>query len=82
VHIGRAQQSGLTAKTVTMRAVEKFEASLLVAASLLEQSGRLVLLIGTAQVEKAKSLSSSMQWGDPLVMPGSEQRVLLVGTKK
>jgi len=82
VHTGRAEQSGFTASTVTMRAVEKFEQSLPVAASLVGQGGRLALLIGAAQVEKAKSLVPSMQWDEPLKIPGSEQRVLLVGKKK
>lgn len=82
VHTGRAEQSGLTASTVTMRAVEKFEQSLPVAASLLEQGGRLALLIGAAQVEKAKSLVPSMQWKEAVRIPGSEQRVLLVAEEK
>ena len=81
VHMGRAEQSGLTAKTVTMRAVEKFEESLSVAASLVEQDGRLTLLIGEAQVEKAKSLIPALQWREAIKIPGSEQRVLLVGGK-
>lgn len=82
VHTGRAEQSGLTASTVTMRAVEKFDQSLPVAASLVEQAGRLVLLIGAAQVEKASSIVASMQWNQLLKIPGSEQRVLLVGNKQ
>jgi 16S rRNA (guanine527-N7)-methyltransferase len=81
VHLGRAEQSGLAAKLVTMRAVEKFEESLHTAASLVENHGRLGLLIGAAQVEKAKALSSSMQWSDAIMIPASEQRVLLVGNK-
>jgi 16S rRNA (guanine527-N7)-methyltransferase len=79
VHMGRAEDSGLTAKTVTMRAVEKFEQSLPVAASLVEDDGRLALLIGAGQVGKAKSLVPSMQWDEPVKIPGSEQRVLLIG---
>ena len=82
VHMGRAEQSGLTAKTVTMRAVEKFEESLSVAASLVERDGRLAPLIGEGQVEKAKSLISALQWREAMKIPGSEQRVLLIGGKK
>jgi 16S rRNA (guanine527-N7)-methyltransferase len=81
VHLGRAEQSGLAAKTVTMRAVEKFDESLPVAASLVAPEGRLALLIGAAQVEKARSLASSLQWNVPVRIPGSEQRVLLTGEK-
>src|SRR5437868_6393680 len=81
VHMGRAEQSAFTAKTVIMRAVENFEQSLPVAASLVEQRGRLAVLIGGGQVEKTKSLVPSVQWGESVRIPGSEQRVLLVGKK-
>ena len=81
VHMGRAEQSGLTAKTVTMRAVEKFESSLPVAASLVAPKGRLALLIGDGQVEKARAVAPAMSWNEPVRIPGSEQRVLLVGKK-
>ena len=82
VHMGRAEQSGTTAKTVTMRAVEKFEESVPVAASLVEPGGRLAMLIGAAQAEKARLLAPSIDWGEVIKIPGSEQRVLLVGRKE
>jgi len=81
VHVGRAEESGLKAKTVTMRAVEKFDQSLPVAASIVEPGGRLALLIGAAQAEKAKSLAPLIPWSEAVRIPGSEQRVLLVGNK-
>jgi 16S rRNA (guanine527-N7)-methyltransferase len=81
VHLGRAEQSGLTANTVTMRAVEKFEESLPVAASMVEPGGRLALLIGAAQVGKAKSLAPLIPWSEAVRIPGSEERVLMVGNK-
>jgi 16S rRNA (guanine527-N7)-methyltransferase len=81
VHVGRAEQSGLTANTVTMRAVEKFEESLPVAASMVEPGGRFALLIGAAQVGKAKSLTPLIPWSEAVRIPGSEQRVLLIGKK-
>ena len=81
VHLGRAEQSALSARTVIMRAVEKFEQSLPVAASLVEDRGRLAVLIGAGQVEKTKSLVPSVQWGEAVRIPGSEQEVLLVGKK-
>jgi 16S rRNA (guanine527-N7)-methyltransferase len=81
VHVGRAEQSGLTANTVTMRAVEKFEESLPVAASMVEPGGRLALLIGAAQVGEAKSLAPLIPWSEAVRIPGSEERVLMVGNK-
>ena len=82
VHAGRAEGSGLVAKTVTMRAVEKFEQSLPMAVSLLDQNGRLALLIGAGQVEKARSLVPSLQWSELVRIPGSAERVLFVGEKR
>jgi hypothetical protein len=61
--------------------VEKFEQSLPVAASLVEDGGRLALLVGAGQAEKPKSLIPLMEWDEPLKIPGSEQRVLLIGNK-
>jgi len=81
VHIARAEQAGVTAQTVTMRAVEKFEQSVPVAASLVEPAGRLALLIGAAQVDKAKLLVPSIRCKEAMRIPGSEQRVLLIGKK-
>ena len=64
--------------TVTLRAVEKFERILPVAAQL-ATGGRLALLIGSVQVEPAKLLAPGFRWSDPLPIPQSLARVLLVG---
>ncbi len=82
VHQGRAEDSGLKAQTVTMRAVEKFEVSASAAASLVEPRGRLALLIGAPQVKKAQSLLPDFQRQPAIEIPQSEQRVLLVGNKQ
>lgn len=89
------EQKGTPPDVVTLRAVEKFEAALLLAASFLRHppplrpgvmpdSGdstqrRLALLIGAAQLGRAKSLLSDFAWQRPLPLPASESRVLLVG---
>jgi len=49
VHCGRAENWGGRADVVTLRAVEKFESVLPVAAGLVEPGGILALLIGEAQ---------------------------------
>ena len=69
--------------TVTLRAVERFQQVLPTAVELLQQfptaSRRLALLIGAAQVEPARAIATTLTWSDPLPIPASLQRVLLVG---
>ncbi len=66
------------ATTVTLRAVEKFERVLTVAARV-ASGGRLALLIGAAQVELVCKLAPSLRWADPLPIPHSLARVVLIG---
>jgi len=80
VFAGRAEDCALQADIVTLRAVEKFETVLPVASKLVAAGGRLALLIGSAQVEFAKSLLAGWEWEAPELIPQSSQRVLLVGT--
>jgi len=81
VHAGRAESSGIKAGIVTLRAVEHFEAVLLAAESLISGEGRLALLIGAAQVRIAMEALSHLNWSEPVQIPESRQRVLLVGHK-
>jgi 16S rRNA (guanine527-N7)-methyltransferase len=62
---------------VTLRAVERFDAALPVAARLLKPQGRLALLIGSAQLAHARSLVPDHNFLDPLPIPLSTSRVLL-----
>jgi 16S rRNA (guanine527-N7)-methyltransferase len=79
VYAGRAEDSGLRADMVTMRAVEKFEAALPIACSLLKPNGRLALLISAAQIGKAKAVLPNVEWREATRIPGSDQRMLLSG---
>ncbi len=77
---GRAEQWGHTADIVTLRAVERFEQALLVAAALVSAQGRLCLLIGESQVLTAnRTLGPAWQWSEPQLVPRSSGRVVLVG---
>ncbi len=72
---GRAEDWNETAELVTLRAVEKFEQVLPIAASLVAPSGRLALLIGGAQaIEAEKALQG--HWSDSTAIPNSRERVL------
>ena len=81
VFSGRAEIYENKADLVTMRAVEKFEAVLPVAMSLVKREGRPALMIGEAQVAGARRLCPKLKWNTPIHVPGGHSRVLLVGTK-
>jgi 16S rRNA (guanine527-N7)-methyltransferase len=82
-HMARAP-SPATATTVTLRAVERFDQVLPTAARLLAaapaHSRRLALLIGAAQVPSACHILPGLSWSDPLPIPQSSHRVLLIGS--
>jgi len=61
---------------VTLRAAERFATVLPIAAALVRPGGRLALLIGSAQLERARSLLPGRGWVPPLPIPGSHSRVL------
>jgi 16S rRNA (guanine527-N7)-methyltransferase len=79
VFSGRAENLPKQADTVTMRAVEQFETSVRVASGMVEPLGSLALLIGEAQVMPARKLAPNFQWQEPLHIPLSLNRVLLIG---
>ena len=69
--------AGSQFQVVTLRAVERFESILPVAASLVSPSGRLALLIGQAQAAQALSLLPQLVWHEPVPIPTSASRILL-----
>ena len=80
VFAGRAEQWPQISDVVTLRAVEQFERSLLVAAKLVARDGRVGLLVGTKQIPVAQEvLAGDWKWEDPVAIPRSQARVLLVG---
>lgn len=79
VFCGRGEDLDRRFDLVTLRAVEHFESALDVAARLLAPTGRLALLIGSAQVELARTHARHLQWSEPLPVPLSAARVLLIG---
>jgi 16S rRNA (guanine527-N7)-methyltransferase len=77
----RAEQFGSQGDLVTLRAVEKFEQVLPLAARLVRPGGRLGLMVGAAQVPRAVASESGFEWGAPIPVPGAQTRVLVRGTK-
>jgi 16S rRNA (guanine527-N7)-methyltransferase len=81
VFAGRAEESKLQAEIVTLRAVEKFAAALEAASTLVSDGGRLALLIGANQAEVARKSLPQFTWQQPIPIPESRERVLLIGSK-
>jgi 16S rRNA (guanine527-N7)-methyltransferase len=80
VFAGRAENFGGQARLVTLRAVERFELALSTALRLVVPGGRLALLVGRAQLGRIHQLVSSIAWSEPLSIPLSANRILLVGS--
>jgi len=67
-----------TADIVTLRAVERFDAILPIAARLVHPSGRLALLIGSSQLPSLRTLAPNFQAIAPISVPNSQSRVLSI----
>ena len=78
----RAENYPAAADLVMLRAVEKFEQALLMAIRLTSAGGGVALMIGSAQVEAARRLSTEVIWDDPVETPCSLSRELLVGIRQ
>ena len=66
---------------VTLRAVEHFDDALPTAGGLVRPAGRIALLIGEGQIGRATELAPGFAWEDPIPVPQSSNRVLLIGKR-
>ena len=77
---GRAEHWGRYADVVTLRAVERFESVLPVAARLVAPHGRLCLLVGDTFDPSAIPIAN-LNWQTEIHVPGSERRKILLGSR-
>jgi 16S rRNA (guanine527-N7)-methyltransferase len=77
----RAEDLTTTASTVTLRAVERFDAVLPSASDLVAPAGRLALLIAEPQIVRAQAALPAFTWEPAVPIPHSSARVLLVGIR-
>jgi 16S rRNA (guanine527-N7)-methyltransferase len=63
---------------VTLRAVERFDTILPIASGLLAPTGRLAILIGSAQLPTARAILPQLTWSKAVPIPGSRSRVLAI----
>ena len=66
-------------ETVTARAIGKLEWLIPTAASFLKPGGRVCLWLSLRQVQALIRSKASLRWSDPVPLPLSRQRVILVG---
>lgn len=82
VFAGRAATfPGEKADIVTLRAVERFDTILPSAAALIRSPGCLAILIGAAQLKRLGQLLPDLTWADPVPLPLSNNRMLILGSK-
>lgn len=67
------------ADIVTLRAVERLESILPLATRFLAPSGRLALLIGSAQLPSLSTIAPGLRWLPAIPMPHSQSRVVSIG---
>ena len=83
VFAGRAEDlPPAFAPIVTLRAVERFDQILPIAAARLAPGGTLALLVGASQAAAARQLLPNLDWDPPVPMPSSTARILLRGYLK
>jgi 16S rRNA (guanine(527)-N(7))-methyltransferase RsmG len=78
----RAETLATKFDLVTLRAVERFQTILPTAASLVAPSGRLALLISSAQEQDARAAVPNLEWSATVPIPLSRSRVLAVAYRK
>ena len=81
VFAGRAEDFQALGDIVTLRAVEHFEGVLPIAARLVTPTGRLALLIGLRQMDSLPELAPLFHWSEPIPIPLSKSRVLVIGQR-
>jgi 16S rRNA (guanine527-N7)-methyltransferase len=80
VHSGRAETLTIRYHCVTLRAVEHMDEALPAAALLVADQGWLAPLTTLADLPKIQAaVGARFTWNAPIVLPGSEQRILALG---
>lgn len=83
VFSGRAETlPDSSADLVTLRAVERFDLVLPIAARLVAPDGRLALFLGEGQACRVPQLATGFKWRERSPIPLSSKRILLVGCRE
>ncbi|HEY3705823.1 MAG TPA: 16S rRNA (guanine(527)-N(7))-methyltransferase RsmG [Terracidiphilus sp.] len=82
VHAGRAEDLSTSFDCVTLRAVDRMEAAMPVAASRVSPGGWLAPFTTVGEADRVRSLAGSgFEWGGAIALPGGDDRLLLLGRR-
>jgi 16S rRNA (guanine527-N7)-methyltransferase len=81
IFAGRVEALDRQFDAVTLRAVDKMEEACRIATGRIAPGGWMVPFTTKDAAEDLKTLLPEIAWESPLVLPGSEQRILLIGRK-
>ena len=79
---GRAEEIGATFDCVTLRAVDRMQRATTEAVSLLNPAGILALLTTTVEFPTLEARIPGLVWKSAIRLPGSDQRVLRLGSRR
>jgi 16S rRNA (guanine527-N7)-methyltransferase len=83
VFAGRAESIVRSFDCVTLRAVDRMDDAIRSAVALLNQNGRLaVMTTQSAHAGVTSAAGEAMHWQEPFPIPGSDQKILLLGSKR
>ncbi len=83
VYSGRAEALRSSFDAVTLRAVDRMHSAVEIAGRLVKQGGFLLILATESSSNALKSAAgSAFSWRKSILLPGSDCRVLLTGTKE
>jgi 16S rRNA (guanine527-N7)-methyltransferase len=83
VHGKRAELLPVLFQCVTLRAVDRMQEAVSAASRLVAPGGWLALMTSAGELEGVKAAAGEdFTWGNPVVLPGSDERILALGSRK
>ena len=80
VFAGRAETLSEAFDCVTLRAVDRMTQAIATASDLVSPNGWLAIMTSSAQARSVQI--ANFQWTDPVILPGSDRRILTIGRRK
>lgn len=77
----RAETIQASFHAVTLRAVDKMEEAVRLAAHLVAPRGLLVLMAGRGDLDHFQKVALGFQWEEPVLLPETTQEVIVIATK-
>ena len=81
VFAGRAETLPEHFDCVALRAVDRMSQVIQTASNLVAPNGWLAIMTTSAQLRSVQTGLATFHWSDPVILPGSERRILATGQK-